>query len=166
MDCSISKEYCSTSTCKLSFKSRRIKQLSWTCHLIKSADIVNVLVVLYYRYRAGYKKFLIDVNSDFCAYHDGHIGSKILDLVADIFKKYTTNLWDPCPYHRGMNLSLTNLPLTSALVQKIFVPAGEYKLIVETKVGDKNQALLATFTKLAFFITIPAGRTMEDDKMG
>ncbi len=142
-----------------------MKQVSWACHLVKRIDIVSVKIVLYYRYRAGYKKFLIDLTTDFCAYHDNQAGSAILDLVGGMFKNYTTNLWHPCPYHPNY-YSLTNLPLTSPLVKHIFLPAGEYKLVINTLVGDKNMTSLSSLTTVVIFFHVPAGRTLENDNMG
>lgn len=162
MECKVNKEYCSNSTCKLSFKSRRVKQLTWICNLIKTDDVVKVLVKLYYRYRAGYKQFLINVISDYCAYHDNQMGSAILDLVKETVKNNSKNLWQPCPFRVGTDVALINLPLTSSLVQNLFVPAGDYKLIVEIRVGDEQTSL----SKMTLFITVPAGRTIEDDRMG
>lgn len=115
-------------------------------------------VTLYYRYRAGYKKFLIDVNADFCAYHDNKMGSGVLDLIREQFKEYSTDLWHPCPYVPG-NLSISDLPLTASLVNNLFVPAGDYKLIVDTRIGEERIMIM-------IFFVVPAGRTLEDDKMG
>lgn len=162
MECTINKEYCSDSFCKLSFISRRVKQLNWKCNLIQSGDMIKVLVKLYYRFRTGYKQFLIDVSTDYCAYHYDLMGSAVLDLVAGVLKNYSTNLCQPCPVIVGTNMSVTNLPLTSSLVQKIFVPAGEYKLVIEIRAGDKQTSM----SRISLFITVPAGRTLEDDRMG
>ncbi len=165
MECNTSKEYCSNFTCKLTFKTRLVKQVTWTCNLIKRIDVVSVDVVLYYRFRTGYKKFLIDVTNDFCAYHGNHVGSAVFDLVGGIFKNYTKNLWRACPFYPG-EFALTNLPLIPSLVQNIFVPAGEYKLLVNVKVGDEDSTSLTSLTSVTIFANIPAGRTLENDSMG
>lgn len=161
MDCKTSKLYCPNSFCKLSFKSRSIKQLTWTCDLAKKVDVLMAQITLYYRYRSGYKQFLIDVNIDHCAYHRNVLGSATLDLVQDIFKNYTTNIWQSCPLLPG-NVSVNNLPLIASLVQNIFVPAGDYKLTVNSRVNKEKTSILL----LSIFLNIPAGRTLEDDKMG
>lgn len=154
-------DLCSHSVCKLSFKTRLVKQLTWTCNLIKRADDLNTRVTLYYRYRSGYKQFLVDVNIDHCEYHRNHIGSAVLELVHENFKNYTTNIWRPCPFLPG-NLSVINLPLTSSLVNNLFVPAGDYKLVIDARVDDAK----LSFLLITLFFNVPAGRTLEDDKMG
>lgn len=116
---------------------------------------------MYYRYRAGYKKFLIDVNTDYCAYQKNQIGSAVLDLIHEQFKEYTTNLWQPCPFHPS-NVSIDNLPLTASLVKNLFVPAGDYKLVVNTTFGEEHNA----GSLMMMYVTVPAGRTLEDDNMG
>lgn len=160
MLCKTNMDLCSHSLCKLTFKTRLIKQLTWTCNLIKQVDVLNIRVTLYYRYRSGYKQFLIDVNVDHCAYHGSHIGSAVLELIHENFKNYTTNVWHPCPFLPG-NLSVNNLPLTPSLVKNLFLPAGDYKLVLNAS-GVEELPLVW----LALFINIPAGRTLEDDRMG
>lgn len=163
MECNTNKDFCRHSICKLSFKSRRIKQLTWTCDLTKKVDMVNVQVTLFYRYRAGYKQFLIDVNVDHCAYHRNQIGSALIELVHEVLKNHTSNIWHPCPFLPG-NVSITNLPLTPSLVKNLFVPAGDYKLTLNTKVNSENGFVSLLLMKI--FINVPAGRTLEDDNMG
>lgn len=115
---------------------------------------------MYYRYRAGYKKFLIDLNIDVCAYHKNETDSAVMNLIRDTFVKFSTNVLQPCPI-KG-NLSIKALPLTAALVNNLFVPAGEYKLVIDTKVNKNKEFGI----NLAFYVKVPAGRTIEDDRMG
>lgn len=161
MECKTNKDYCTNSTCTLSFKSRLVKQLTWSCDLNQPVDDVHSQVTLYYRYRAGYKKFLVDLNIDVCAYHGNHLGNAVMDLIADVYQNYTTNIWHPCPFVPG-HLAVTKLPLTASLLKNIFLPAGEYKLVLDIKVGKE----MVPGILIKLFFDIPAGRTLEDDKMG
>lgn len=129
--------------------------------MTKQIDIVNQQVTLYYRYRAGYKVFLIDINIDLCSYYTKQLDSALMNLIREEVKKYSTNMIRPCPFTVG-NLSVTNLPLTSSLLNNMFVPAGDYKLVITTKL-NKEQVLAASIT---FYVNVPAGRTIEDDRMG
>lgn len=161
MTCYINKDYCSNTTCKLSFISRRVKKLNWACNLTTKLDTIYSHVKLYYRYRAGYKPFLIDVTADYCTYQNNQLGNAIFDLIAEVFKNYTKNIWRPCPFLPAY-LSINDLPLTSRLVKNIFVPAGDYRLTIDTLIGIEK----TNVATLSLFISIPGGRTLEDDKMG
>lgn len=123
--------------------------------------MVNIYTTLFYRYRAGYKKFLIDVQTDYCAYLNNTVGSALIDLIIDGYKKHATNLWHPCPFLPG-NVSVTDLPLTASLVNNLFVPAGDYKLVIDIRFGEER----SVGTLLTIFVVVPAGLTLEDDKMG
>lgn len=111
----------------MSFLTRKIKTFTWICDLIKPVDLVNLQVTLYYRYRNGFQKFLIDLNVDVCAYYDNVLGSAVVDLVRKESEKYTTNFFHGCPYTG--NMTVVNLPLTGALFDYIFLPSGDYKLV-------------------------------------
>lgn len=84
-------------------------------------------MTLYYRFRNGYQKFLIDLNVDVCSYYKHTLGSAVMDLVRKEIESYSTNFIGPCPYTG--NMTVVNLPLTGALFNYIFLPSGEYKLV-------------------------------------
>lgn len=84
-----------------------------------------------------------------------------MDLIHEKFKEYTTNLWSPCPFMPS-NLSVINLPLTASLVKNIFVPAGDYKLVIDTLIDKEMRSI----SLLTIYINVPAGRILEDDRMG
>lgn len=57
--------------------------------------------------------------------------------------KYSTNLIHPCPF--ACNLTLVGLAFTAKLVNNLFVPAGEYKLVINTTVNqDKLFGVMKT----------------------
>ncbi|KAJ6644473.1 hypothetical protein Bhyg_09442 [Pseudolycoriella hygida] len=65
-----------------------------------------------------------------------------------------------CPYEG--DLSVNKMPLTGALFQYIFVPAGDYKLVLNTTLNERKTSGLLTMV----YVSVAAGRTLEDDRMG
>ncbi|KAJ6644476.1 hypothetical protein Bhyg_09445, partial [Pseudolycoriella hygida] len=121
----VNPDYCPKHVSKLEFITRDLKSYTWICNLTKTVDAVNLHATLLYRYRNGYQKFLIDTNIDVCSYYKNTLGSGLMDLVRKEMEQYSTNVIHACPYTGEM--SMVKIPLTGALFQYIFVPAGEYK---------------------------------------
>lgn len=144
----------------MSFLSRDVKAVTWVCNLIKPVDLIIVHVTLYYRYRNGFQKFLIDLDIDVCSYYDNILGSAVVDLVRKEVEKYSTNFIRGCPYTG--NMTIINMPLTGALFDYIFLPAGDYKLVIDG-IFDKKKLFGVLVT---MFFTVLAGKTLEDDNMG
>ncbi|KAJ6644438.1 hypothetical protein Bhyg_09407 [Pseudolycoriella hygida] len=153
-------EYCPKPISKLEFITRDLKSYTCACNLTKTVDEAFLHVILYYRYRNGYQKFLIDVNVDICSYYNNKLGSALVDLVKGELENYSTNMVHPCPYEG--QLSLNKMPLTGALFQYIFLPAGDYKLVINGTHGDKKVFVF----RMTSYFSIAAGRTLEDDRMG
>ncbi|KAJ6644474.1 hypothetical protein Bhyg_09443 [Pseudolycoriella hygida] len=87
------------------------------------------------------------------------LGSALADLVRKYAEQYS-NMIHGCPYEG--DLSVNKMPLTGALFQYIFVPAGDYKLVLNTTLNERKTAGLLT----TVYISVAAGRTLEDDRMG
>lgn len=62
-----------------------------------------------------------------CAYYNNSLGSAVMDLVRKELEQYSTNMVHPCPFIG--NMTVIGLPLTGALFNYIFLPAGDYKLV-------------------------------------
>ncbi len=125
--CKVNTDVCPKPICKVTFISRRVKAFTWICNMIKPIDHVILHVTLFYRFRNGYQKFLIDTNIDVCSYYNNSLGSALMDLVRKEIQQYSKNFITPCPYTG--NMSVVNLPLTGALFNYEFLPSGEYKLV-------------------------------------
>ncbi|KAG4071341.1 hypothetical protein HA402_004045 [Bradysia odoriphaga] len=126
--CKVNLDYCPKPICKLTFITRKVKAFTWICDLKKSVDLIHLHVILYYRFRNGFQKFLIDLNVDVCSYYNNTLGSAVMDLVRQEVEQYSSNVIHPCPFTG--NMTVVNLPLTGALFNYIFLPAGEYKLVL------------------------------------
>lgn len=119
-------------------------------------------VQLFYKYRTGYKLFLINVDIDACDYVRNKFVSKAMDLVWPTVKKHITT--DPgqdftCPFIGRVDF--TNVPLNGALVNNTFVPVGDYMLNI-TSVTRSNEYIWNG----RFYVNIPEGKTIKDDQMG
>ncbi|KAJ6644475.1 ATP-dependent RNA helicase vasa [Pseudolycoriella hygida] len=147
-------EYCPKQTSKLEFITRDVKSYSFSCNLTKTVDEPFLHVILNYRYRNGYQKFLIDTVIDVCAYFNKTTGSALVDLVKGELENYSTNMFHTCPYEG--EVSLNKMPLTGALFQYIFLPAGEYKLVINGTTGEKEIFVF----KITGYFSVAAGRTL------
>lgn len=159
--------------------SRNIKSFTWIFTITKPVDLLHIRVTLYYRFRNGYQKFLVDVDTDVCAYYKNILGSALIDLVRKELEKYSSNVIHPCPYFGNANI--TGLPLTGALFNYIFLPSGDYKLVrmlhsimfVNVNKFQYLKVINSTFGEqqtfgalLTAYFSVPAGKTVEDDNMG
>lgn len=156
MECKFNDDYCTNSTCKLSFVNRKDKTATVGCNVIKPINLVHTKVTMFYRFTSGYRKFLIDLDLEFCKFMDGSLTSAFMDVTMKVIKMYS-NLDHPCPYIG--NHSIVNMPLNSAIFGHQFVPAGQYLIDVNVQ----SNGTTVVFVK--FYFDIPTG-TSEDDQMG
>ncbi|KAJ6633327.1 Sphingosine kinase 2 [Pseudolycoriella hygida] len=160
--CAFGQKYASeNSTCKLNFISRLKKSLTVSSYVIKPVTDIIGYCQLYYRFRAGYKLFLINLDINLCDYFNKKAPSKILDIVMPVVNKHLRrNRPVTCPESVG-RLEFKNIPVNSELFKFVFLPTGHYMLNLTgtTKEGD-------LLWNGKFYFDVPDGKTIDADRMG
>lgn len=73
-------------------------------------------------------------------------------------KQFSGPLAKSCPI--PANYSFSNMPIDGQLFPSVFVPSGQYYVSVEVLTNNVRVVLVKVYFE------IPAGRTIEDDRMG
>lgn len=125
--------------------------------VIKYVTSLKIQYTLYYRFRNGFQKFLVDITDDYCDYvNEGNIKSKVMDFLKPAIEKYC-NIILSCPYKGPFYIE--NLPLTFEIFENPFLPSGDYYFNITTF----NTKLMSS---IQLYFNVPAGITIEDDAMG
>lgn len=157
MICQFGKDFVANASCKLTFITRLKKAFTLKFNIIKPNTSLKIRYQLFYRYRNGFQKFLVDITDDYCDYMTGgNLKSKVLDLLKPGIEKYC-NVILTCPYIGPF--SIEKLPVDGEMFGNPFLPAGDYYLNISTF----NTQLMFSGQ---FYFNIPAGKTIEDDSMG
>lgn len=160
-------KYTENCSCKPNFVTRVQKSITSICFIKKRIDNAIGYAQLYHKFRSGYKLFLIDTNINLCDYVNNKIGSKIIDFVyPSILKHITTPRRLRCPYYGQLNVE--NLPINGELFNNMFLPVGEYmvNLTATAKIVENKTEKEEFVWNGKFYFIIPAGKTIEDDRMG
>lgn len=160
--CKFNPKFTANSTCKLNFITRTDKSFTGVGIITEKLDNIHVHMQLYYKYRSGYKPFLVDMTTNLCEYLRKREMSKIFDIFLPIAKKYVKT--GPgqeltCPYIGP--ISIVELPLNGSFVNTIFFPVGDYLVNVTYLTSSMEYIYNGKF-----YVTIPEGKTIEDDRMG
>lgn len=159
LTCTFNKTMCGAgSYCKLKFKTRLKKTGSFLCNIQTPLDNITSRVTLYYRFRNGYKKFLMDVTTDVCAYFKQTIPSVLFETVKKAIHKYSNILDAPCP--QTGSIWAKDCPVDGSIFPKMFLPAGSYYISIE------NFSNGTKYVDAKVYFVIPEGKTIEDDRMG
>lgn len=147
-------------TCKLTFVNRTQKAFSLKIHSLTKLSSFEEIIhyQLFYRYRTGWRIFLVNFKDNFCDYvTKGNVKSKVLNLLIPAVEKYSnTNL--TCPYVGPF--SIDKMPISAEIFKNPFVPVGKYYLNVTLSyVKD-------LIFSLQFYFTVPEGRSIENDGLG
>lgn len=67
-------------------------------------------------------------------------------------------MYTPCPV--AANYHLTDLPIDGRLLPGIFLPSGEYYCTVELRSNETK------VVSVKAYFEVPAGKNLEDDRMG
>ncbi len=121
---------------------------------------------LYYRYRKGYEIFLIDVNVNLCDYLNKKASQKLIDIVLPHMQKHLV-------FNTGRNLScpfigqfeIVKFPLSGSIFKMLFLPVGDYMVNLTVSFGSIESLDKFIWNGKVFF-NVPAGKTIEDDRMG
>lgn len=114
-------------------------------------------IQLFYKYRSGYKLFLIDVTTNLCDYINGDGASKLMDFMFPAVQKYSVRKIK-CPFTGSLNIK--NMPINWGIFNYAFLPTGSFLLNV-TLNANRN----FHFNGKIYF-NVPEGKTVEDDRMG
>lgn len=109
---------------------------------------------LYYKFRSGYKLFLVDVNINVCDYITNKTHSKIIELVLPTLRNYLkldVGQFLECPFIG--RLDVINFPLTSGLFNNMFIPVGDYMVNLTATTNEKEMIWNGKF-----YFNIPEGK--------
>lgn len=136
------------------------KSFTAKCNLTQPLDDVTSHTQLYYKYRNGYQLFLVDIYLKACDYLRNKAGSKLMDIVWPTISQYLkTDQNFTCPFVGRFDI--VNMPVTGSFLNNMFVPVGDYMGNV-TMTTSTNELIWNG----KFYFNIPAGKTIEDDRMG
>jgi hypothetical protein len=75
----------------------------WALKIIFYSFSEKVQTQLFHKYNILYQKFLIDINSDYCALQSGAGSSKMLKMLLEIVLP-DSGLVHKCPYQKGVSI--------------------------------------------------------------
>lgn len=145
-------------TCKLKFITRMQKSVTFYSKVIKRLDNVDLHVQLYYT--NGFQLFLIDLHTNVCDYANNNAASKFMDLFEPKIRKYLiTDQKLVCPFIGRYHI--VDLPANGDFLNNMFFPVGDYMINVTVNTNSNEFVV-----NVKLFVNIPAGKTIEDDRMG
>lgn len=161
VQCQFSKTFLAkNASCKLTFLNRTQKAFTLKIiSLLKTTTSEQVIhYQLFYRYRTGWRIFLVNFKDNYCDYvKNENVKSKVLNLIIPIMKTYS-NVNLTCPYIGPFIID--KMPLNAAIFENPFVPVGKYYLnITLSYEGD-------LILSMQFYFTVPEGRSIENDGLG
>lgn len=158
MHCQFNNSYVTNGSCRLTFMNRT--QKAFTLKFVSIASITDMTInfQLHYRYRTGWRIFLINFKDYFCDYvTKGNPKATALNMLIPVLSKYS-NVKLTCPYVGPY--SITKMPANGEMFDHPFVPVGKYYLNVTMAHVD------ALVVSMQFYFTIPEGRSIENDGLG
>lgn len=162
MICKFNPKLSTGGSCKLSFLTRMQKVLNLRMDMPKTVDNMTARIQLLYKFRNGYVPLLIDVTTSVCDYLNGkreEVHTKVLGFILDAMQPYV-NRSPACPYVGRFDI--TDMPVNMAVLNYVFLPAGNYILNLTVSDGIKDDYI---WNGKIYFI-LPEGKTAEDDRMG
>lgn len=160
MHCQFSNKFLAkNASCKLTFINRTQKAFSLKFVSLMSISTEEILhFQLFYRYRTGWRIFLINFKDNFCDYvTKGNPKATGLNLLIPVVKKYS-NVNLTCPYVGPY--SINKMPANAKMFNYPFIPVGKYYLNVT--LSYMTELILS----LQFYFTVPEGRSIENDGLG
>lgn len=146
-------------SCKLTFINRTHK--AFTLKMFSKTMVSREQTIhfqLFYRYRTGWRIFLINFKDNFCDYvTKGNAKAVVMNLLVPVLNKYS-NVKLTCPYVGPF--SITQMPANGEMFNYPFLPVGKYYLNVTLAYMDE------LMLSMQFYFTIPEGRSIENDGLG
>lgn len=87
-----------------------------------------------------WRRFLLEVWEDFCAYMAGDKRNILLGTIHPLYAKHT-NVNHTCPYYPGTYFVKINNVSVNAFAPLQFVPAGRYRVVLNMHEGYKGRLL-------------------------
>lgn len=160
MHCQFSTKFLAkNASCKLTFINRTQKAFTLKMFSLTMADTEETIhFQLFYRYRTGWRIFLVNFKDNFCDYvTKGNAKATALNLLIPVIRKYS-NVNLTCPYVG--QFTIDKMPANAEMFNYPFVPVGKYYLNVTLAYFD--ELILST----QFYFTVPEGRSIENDGLG
>lgn len=160
MKCQFSDKFLAkNASCKLTFINRTHKAFTLKMFSLTSATADETIhFQMYYRYRTGWRIFLINFKGNFCDYvTKGNPKATALNLLIPVVRKYS-NVNLTCPYVG--QFSINKMPANAEVFNYPFVPVGKYYL--NTTLAFADELILS----VQFYFTVPEGRSIENDGLG
>jgi hypothetical protein len=93
--------YITNLKCAIKLKSRTTRLITVAATLNRNLPSIWIQTQMFYKYNIVYEKFLIDINSDYCAMQTGKSSSKMLKMLLEIVLP-SPDLVHKCPYLKGV----------------------------------------------------------------
>lgn len=149
---------CQTTNCSVELVDRNSRYLTVGCDLGDwTQDYIRTRTRLYYRFNGNvYRKFLVDIDEDFCKFMSGKFESPFLPV---LFKAIgtNTNINHTCPYTG--NVTIRNLTISSLFVKDLIIPAGQYRFDVNVYDSKRNRTII----RPVVYFTVPNSRDARLD---
>lgn len=114
---------------------------------------------MFYRYRTGWRIFLVNFRDNFCDYvTKNNTKSIVLNLLIPAIEKYSTPKSLSCPYVGPFIID--RMPVNAEIFQNPFVPVGKYYLNITL------MYMTDLILSIQFYFTVPEGRSIENDGLG
>lgn len=158
VECQFNKTMVTNSSCKLSFITRLTKALTLKMTPIKPIDNLRMHFKLFYRFRTGWRIFLVNISENYCDYvTEKNLKSKALEFLLPSVKNHSNQMLQ-CPWVTPYIME--KMPIDGRVFQYPFVPVGQYYLNVTETCHD------VWIWSGQFHFTIPEGRSIENDNLG
>ncbi|KAG4066225.1 hypothetical protein HA402_000449 [Bradysia odoriphaga] len=159
LHCQFSKKFLVNASCKLSFINRTQKAVTLKFVSITAAVTEEMIhFQLHYRYRTGWRIFLINFKDNYCDYvTKGNPKATAMNLLIPTITKYS-NVNLTCPFIGPF--SIIKMPANGAMFNHPFIPVGKYYLNVTMTFMEE------LILSMQFYFTIPEGRSIENDGLG
>lgn len=122
---------------------------------------MRVGFMLNYRFNSVYRKFLIDLDMDFCGYMaETQKFDILLRTIMPVVERYS-NINHPCPY--SGNVTVRKMRITNKIFDRAILPSGQYR--IDVSIYDSKEKRPIIFCKI--FMTVPiANDARLDTAMG
>lgn len=160
MHCQFSTKFLAkNASCKLTFINRTQKAFTLKMFSLLTADSEETIhFQLFYRYRTGWRIFLVNFKDNFCDYvTKGNAKATALNLLIPVIRKYS-NVNLTCPYVG--QFTIDKMPANAAIFNYPFIPVGKYYLNVTLAYMDE------LILSMQFYFIVPEGRSIENDGLG
>lgn len=136
--------------CSVLLVDRNTQYLNMACDLADGVqNDTYARITMYYRFNGNvYRKFLIDLNADFCEFMLSGTQNPLFSAAVKTLASMS-NIIHPCP-HTGQ-MVVRNLTITNRFVAGGILPAGQYR----SDINIYNYKLNQTIVHPIVYFTVP-----------